>query len=115
MQAFRVRCPRFCSESGYDYMRMYDGNGVMVNDEDGCGANDATRRVRYLSPSNRMTIRFTSDYTVTKAGFRCTVTTGNTSILVCNQFMSHNTCIIRICHVRNMMICISFQQHLPAV
>ena len=57
-------------------MRMYDGNGVMVNEEDGCGANDATRRMTYLSPTNRMTIRFTSDYIVNKAGFRCTVRAG---------------------------------------
>ena len=69
-------------------MRMYDGNGVMVNEEDGCGANDATRRVRYLSPTNRMTIRFTSDYTVTKAGLRCTVRAGKIE----------NKCMKDACH-----------------
>ena len=79
---------------------MYDGNGVMVNEEDGCGANDATRRVRYLSPGNRMTVRFTSDSSVTKAGFSCTVRAGRNRMLVYERYMNRPLMLPSYCTLR---------------
>ena len=81
-QVVRVTCDPFCTEGGYDFLKVSDGEGPVVR-MSGCqGPQTAVTRDRHMYGN------WTSDASITTSGFHCVLESGKRKLSVVYHCLS---------------------------